>query len=260
MPYSKINNLNIFYYENNREGIPLLFIHGWLGRSSEWVYQFSYFNSKNHIIILDLPGFGRSDKPKIKYSIKFFTETIIDFLNLAGFNEVHLIGHSLGGLIAQNIAFLYPDMVRKLILISTPYADSRTNKEKFLLFFLKIFFRLAYKKVLEEIIKRIIDPKADRIDFQRLFKYALKLPKSTVLSSFKNMNNRNNPKTVLNKISQPTLIIHGNKDKIVTNSMINTLHDALPISQLSVIEDGAHRVMYQNHEKINKVIEGFINT
>lgn len=260
MPYSKISDLNIFYYENNRDGIPLLFIHGWLGRSREWVYQFSYFNPRNHIIILDLPGFGRSDKPKTKYSIKFFTETIIDFLNSTGFNEVYIIGHSLGGLIAQNIAYLYPDMVRKLILISTPYAGSLTNKEKLLLFFLKIFFKLAYKKVLKEIIKRIIDPKTERIDFQRLIKYALKLPKSTVLSSFKNMNNRNNPKTMLNKISQPTLIIHGNNDKIVTNSMINNLHDALPVSQLIVIEDGQHRLMFQNHEKINKVIEDFINS
>jgi pimeloyl-ACP methyl ester carboxylesterase len=154
LPFIKINQLNIYYLENKRRGTPLLFIHGWLGSSLEWIYQFSYFNSSHHIIILDLPGYGKSDKPNTKYSIDFFTKIIVDFLKLLGYSETILIGHSLGGLIAQSITIQNPELVKKLILISTS-AISQKKKKKFLLFCVNLIFKLTYTNFLKSTVKRI---------------------------------------------------------------------------------------------------------
>ena len=130
MPYININQNNIYYLDNKLAGTPLVFIHGWLGSSLEWIYQYSYFNLSYHTVFIDLPGYGRSDKPKVDYSIKFFTKQLLDFLRTLGYTDIILIGHSLGGLIAENISLNEPEMVKKLVLISTTPPNSKYIKKK----------------------------------------------------------------------------------------------------------------------------------
>ena len=258
MPYININQLNIFYFENKIRSTPLLFIHGWLGSSLEWIYQFNYFNSREHIIILDLPGFGKSDKPNTKYSIEFFTKLILDFLNLLGYNEAILIGHSLGGLIAQNITIQNPKLVKILILISTT-AISQPTKNKFLLFWVNTIFKLVYANFLKNTIKRINSTKDENREFKRQYKNALKIPKSVVLNTFSNMTSKFNSNEKISEISQPTLIIYGTEDKIISKSMIINLGNLIPNSEIILIENSPHRVMVENHVRVNKIIDDFIN-
>lgn len=258
MPYININQLSIFYFENKIRGTPLLFIHGWLGSSLEWIYQLDYFNLREHIIILDLPGFGKSDKPNTKYSIEFFTKLILDFLNLLGYNEAILIGHSLGGLIAQNITIQNPKLVKKLILISTT-AISQPIKNKFLLFWVNTIFKLVYLNFLKNIIKRINSTKDENRAFKRQYKNALKIPKSVVLSTFNNMTSKFNLNEKISEISQPTLIIYGTEDKIISKSMIINLGNLIPNSEIILIENSPHRVMVENHVRVNKIIDDFFN-
>ncbi|MFX0032746.1 MAG: alpha/beta fold hydrolase [Candidatus Hodarchaeota archaeon] len=259
MPYVNVNNLKIFYSENNIEGIPILFIHGWLGSSHEWIHQVCYFNSKQHIIILDLPGFGKSGKPKTKYSIDFFSTQIIEFLNIFGYKKVILVGHSLGGVIALNIAIKNLNLVKKLILINTSASFSQSNKDKFILFWVNLIFKLSYKKFLKSIIKRILSAPNENKEFKKLYFSAIKIPKSIVLNTFKNMTR----KFHLNKegvgISQPTLIIYGSEDKIILKSMFNNLDALIPNSEKIIFENGMHRVMVNLFMKVNKIIENFLN-
>lgn len=258
MPFITINQLNIFYYENKIADTPLVFIHGWIGSSKEWIHQLCYFNFKEHITILDLPGFGKSDKPKAKYSIEFFAKQILNFLKLLGCNEAILIGHSLGGMIALNITIHNPKLVKKLILISTSAAISQSLRDKFKLFWVNLIFKLVYKKFLKNIIKQILSPKFKNRELKKLYTNALKIPKSIVLRAFKNMTSKFNIHNQLSQIFQPTLIIHGNEDKIISHSMINELGNLIPNSEIFSIENGSHRVMVNNHEEVNKIIDEFI--
>lgn len=257
MPFINLNQLRIFYFENKIRGTPLLFIHGWLGSSLEWIYQLYYFNSRKHIIILDLPGYGKSDKINTKYSIEFFTKIVVDFLNLLGYNEAILIGHSLGGLIAQNITIQYPKLVKQLVLISTTAISEPTNN-KFLLFWVNVIFKLAYINFLRSTIKRINSTEDENRVFKRLYKNALTIPKSVVLSTFNNMTFKFKLNENLSEIFQPTLIIYGTEDKIISKTMIITLGNLIPNSEINLIEKGPHRVMVENYERVNKLIDDFI--
>ncbi|MFX0048384.1 MAG: alpha/beta fold hydrolase [Candidatus Hermodarchaeota archaeon] len=257
MPFININQIKVFYFDNELKGTPLLFIHGWLGSSIEWIYQFNYFSSKKHIIILDLPGYGKSDKPNTNYSIEFFTSVILDFLNLLGYSEAIIIGHSLGGLIAQNIAIENPKLVKKLILISTN-AISQLNKNKFLLFWVYIFFKVLYVNFLKNTIKRINSKRDENREFKRLYTNAIKIPKSVVLNTFSNMTFKFRINEKLSEILQPTLIIYGTDDRIISKSMIITLDNLIPNSKISLIEKSPHRVMVDNFEMVNQLIDDFI--
>ncbi|MFW9973379.1 MAG: alpha/beta fold hydrolase, partial [Candidatus Odinarchaeota archaeon] len=246
-------------YDNKLEGTPLLFIHGWLGSSIEWSYQIFHFSLKSHIILIDLPGFGKSDKPNTDYSIEFFTKQIVDFIHHLGYVEVYLIGHSLGGLIAQNIALTNANLVKKLILINSATALSPSINEKFIIFWINILFKLFYRNFLKKMIKQIISAPNENREFKKLFKNALKLPKALVLSSFKNMTTKFTLQKELSRICQTTLIIYGTDDKIVSKSMVETLNNLIPLSKLKIIKNGSHRVMYDNYGKVNDAIEEFIN-
>ena len=258
MSYINVNELRIFYYDNKREGIPLIFIHGWLGSSLEWSYQLFHFNSNNHIILLDLPGFGKSDKPIINYSVDFFTKQIIDFLDLLGYNEVILIGHSLGGLITLNITINHPDLVKKLVLISTPASISHSFKERVILFCINLIFKFRYVQFLKSIIKKILGTEIENHEFRKLYTKSREIPKSIALNAFKNMTLKFELKKRLESIFQPTLIIYGKEDSIVSNSKIRELNSKITDSKLIPITNGSHRLMINNHEKINTLVEEFI--
>ncbi|MFX1275394.1 MAG: alpha/beta fold hydrolase [Promethearchaeota archaeon] len=259
MPFITINQLEIFYIENNISGTPLLFIHGWLGSSPEWIHQFNYFKSKAHIIILDLPGFGKSNKPKTRYSIEFFTKHILDFIKLRGYQEVILIGHSLGGMIAQNITIQKPTLVKKLILISTAATFSQSIKKKITLFWVNIIFKLTYKSFLKNSIKQILSIKSENREFKKLYNNTLKIPKSVVLSTFKNMTSKFNLNKKLSRIFHPTLLIYGKEDRIISRSSIKNLGNLIPNSEVYIIENSPHRVMVENYIEVNKIIDDFIN-
>lgn len=258
MPHINVNELRIFYYDNNREGIPLLFIHGWLGSSVEWSYQLYHFNSSNHIILLDLPGFGKSDKPIINYSVDFFTKQIIEFLNLLGYNEVILIGHSLGGLITLNITINRPDLVKKLVLISTPASISHSFKERVILFCINLIFKFRYVQFLKSIIRKILGTEIENHEFRKLYTKSREIPKSITLNTFKNMTLKFALKKRLESILQPTLIIYGTEDSIISNSKIRELNKKVTNSKVIPIMNGSHRLMSNNHRRINSLIEEFI--
>ncbi|MFX1241368.1 MAG: alpha/beta fold hydrolase [Promethearchaeota archaeon] len=258
MPLININHLKIFYYDNKLEGIPLVFIHGWLGSSLEWKYQLYHFNLKNHIILLDLPGFGKSDKPREDYTIEFYTKQIIDLLKLLKYNKVILIGHSLGGLIAQDIVLKKPKIVKKLILISSTSGKPQSILERIMIFWINILFKMFYRALLKKIIGKIISPEEEFREFKKLYKNALKLPKAVVLKTFKNMTYTYKLKEGLCAISQPTILIYGSEDRIVSKAAINELNDYIPKTELFIIDKGSHRTMYDNSVKVNGLIEKFI--
>lgn len=123
MPIAKINDINM-YYEAHGEGEPLILISGNGAESSQWKDMIPTFTEKYKVITPDNRGAGRSDKPDMEYSIEMMADDIIDLMDVLEIKEAHILGASMGGMIAQNIAFLYPDRVKSLILVVTTMKDS----------------------------------------------------------------------------------------------------------------------------------------
>ena len=123
MPMVKINDINM-YYESYGEGKPLLLISGNGGESSQWKDMIPTFSKEYQVIALDNRGAGRTDKPDMEYSVEMMADDVIDLMDTLGIEKAHVLGASMGGMIAQNIAFLYPDRVKSLILVVTTMKDS----------------------------------------------------------------------------------------------------------------------------------------
>jgi pimeloyl-ACP methyl ester carboxylesterase len=119
LPIVKVNGIKV-YYEIHGEGFPLVMIQGYSSNSRVWESELIQGLSKKYqVIIFDNRGTGRSEKPDIEYSIKMMADDVIGLINVIGLPKVHILGLSMGGLIAQELALNYPSKIKSLILCST---------------------------------------------------------------------------------------------------------------------------------------------
>ncbi|MCJ7772464.1 MAG: alpha/beta hydrolase, partial [Desulfobacterales bacterium] len=124
MPKIKANGIEL-YYEIHGQGEPLVMIMG-LRRNAEWWYaQIPTLSKHFKVIVFDNRGAGRSDKPKIDYSIRLFADDTAQLMDVLNIKSAHVIGISMGGYIAQELAINYPDRIKNLILGCTSCGGER---------------------------------------------------------------------------------------------------------------------------------------
>ena len=107
------------YVDDLGKGFPFVFVHGYLGSSEMWCFQKNYFSKYYRVIVPALPGFGESYKAKSLNSINDMANKIIEILNQKKIDKFNLIGHSMGGMIVQEITKIVGERVNKLICFAT---------------------------------------------------------------------------------------------------------------------------------------------
>jgi len=114
----KKSNLNIFCFDSGSTGSHgIVMLHGLGDEADTWRHVFVPLSEKHHVVALDLPGFGRSDKPNKDYTPKFFMNTIVELIEQLEMKSVILMGNSLGGLLSHALAVNYPERITGLILV-----------------------------------------------------------------------------------------------------------------------------------------------
>jgi pimeloyl-ACP methyl ester carboxylesterase len=110
--------LSLYYFEAGQHNDQiLLMIHGLGDEADTWRHVFLPLSGRFHTIALDLPGFGRSDKPDVDYTPDFLIKSIIGLMNQLNITSTILIGSSLGGILAHQLALTYPERIKGLVLV-----------------------------------------------------------------------------------------------------------------------------------------------
>ncbi len=250
-----INGLKI-NYKIAGQNSPILILHGWGGSSDSWVEVGKILaKEKFKVIIPDLPGFGKSETPPRPWSITDYAKWTIDFVSSQNLKEISLLGHSFGGRIAIKLTTQYSEMIKKLILCSA--AGIKLEPE----FETKIIFWLA------KIGNAIFAPKPlKRLkDFARNFFYIFLRHKDYVKADG---TMRETIKKVLEedllpdlpKIKAKTLIIWGEKDKIVPIKYAYIFKEKIKDSKLEVIPKVGHAPNLEVSVKLAQVIINFLKT
>lgn len=99
--------------------IPLVFVHGFMGGSRQWADQCKALGQEYEVIALDLPGYGDNAHLQAPDSIKGFAAWTLDDLSNRGIKQFHLLGHSMGGMIVQEMVAQAPERVDRLVLYGT---------------------------------------------------------------------------------------------------------------------------------------------
>ncbi len=118
-PFTVILHGHALSYVDSGTGPAVLFIHGILGSQRQWGRLIDRLDDTDRVIVPDLFGHGDSDKPLGDYSLGAHAGTLRDLLDHLGIDRVTLVGHSLGGGIAMQFFYLFPERVDRLVLVAS---------------------------------------------------------------------------------------------------------------------------------------------
>ena len=245
------------YIGDEGKGFPLVLVHGFLGSSIMWEPQIDFFKDHFRVITPDLPGFGKSNKAKLHNNIQSISNFLLDCLEEKKINKFHLLGHSMGGMIVQEMAKRYGNKISKLICYSTgPRGEMPGRFET-----VDETRKNLKKKGLEIIAKNIAKTWFVEEDNAKYFNICVQAGKQasmeavdSSLIAFKNWN----VVDALKNIKNETLIIWGDKDKSYNFEQIQTLEKNILNSKLVIFKNCAHNVHLEKVEQFNKIIFDFI--
>lgn len=121
MPTIVPSGVEIYYERHGETGEPLVLVHGFTGDITDWRHQIAEFSPSHRVLVLDNRGHGRSASPDDAdaYAVVRMAEDVEAVAGHVGFERFHLLGHSMGGAIAQEIALRVPEKLLSLILEDT---------------------------------------------------------------------------------------------------------------------------------------------
>jgi pimeloyl-ACP methyl ester carboxylesterase len=257
--YTIIDKLRIRYQDSTTAGAKnLVFLHGLGGSIESWAGNTGKLSNKYRTIALDLPGFGLSDKPKRKYTIRFFSSFVLHAIRELGIEfPITIIGSSLGGQIAANIATISPHKVDKLILISpagfTPRSFSSSYGLRKYVGIVNTASRAEIKRALSETTPAAVIDKDVQLVQERM---AMQGAKNAFISSLKYSTSAR--RINFNRIESPTLVIWGREDRIIPVRFILPFL-AMKNCRLYVLENCGHRPHAERPILINRIIKSFID-
>ena len=246
------------YVEDIGKGFPFVFVHGYLGSSEMWKFQKKFFSKHYRVIIPALPGFGESHNVKSLDSINKMARQIIDLLDQKNIDKFNLIGHSMGGMIVQEITKLIGNRVNKLICFATGsigeipgrFETIDETREKLKKDGIEVSFSRVPKKWFV---------KGDKDKNYYLCKNAVKdvslETADNALLAMKNWRGKEDLKNIKNE----TLIIWGDKDTSYNFDQVDTLKKNIKNSRLEIFKDCAHNVHLEQSDQFNNLVQKFIS-
>lgn len=121
MPHARVNDIDIYFERHGDDGEPLVFIHGYTGDITDWRHQIAEFAPTHRVLVIDNRGHGKSAAPADRdaYSVDVMSLDAEAVIREVGFERYHLVGHSMGGAISQEIALRSPGRLISLTLHDT---------------------------------------------------------------------------------------------------------------------------------------------
>jgi len=274
-PKVKVNDIQI-YYEVKGEGFPLVMIQGLSYSLDGWDLRLIEGLSKMFkLVLFDNRGAGRTGVSDREYTMKLFADDTAGLMNALGIYKAHILGLSMGGMIAQELVLNYPEKVAKLVLCSTGSqwcfsqeasrilsAMTELSQEELTRMILSLKFASDFpsdfvrKKpgVVILFTSDFVKEHPDLVDL--LILQAAKHPISKEgwirqLNAIRGFNTHGR----LQKIKVPTLILHGRKDVEIPPENGSILAEAIPNAKLVYLEKSAHSLAEEMREVISLITD-----
>ena len=259
-------NSQQIYYETHGEGEPLILIMGIGGDSTMWApYQVPAFSTKYQVIVLDNRDAGRSSKATSSYTIADMADDVAGLLDGLGIERAHILGISIGGMIAQEFALQHPDRLNKMILTGTGGATGRAkfdpimawnfvkqNDAEGLAFAAQQFIWLFSTEFLRnhQAVDKTLALFAGNPNSFSPEAYARQADaylKHDALDRLKN-------------VKAPTLVISGEQDRLAPPWVARELADAIPDAEFNLVEGGgaSHALILERPDDFNKIVMSFL--
>ena len=257
-----ISGLKLSYrYLKNKNKKTIVFLHGYNGNSKSWAYQFKFFKHNYSLISFDFPGFGKSDDMKDPDMFKV-SDLIIRALENLKIREYYIIGHSMGGMLAQILSINKNASIIKMVLSCTHKGYSMKYKKP---------LREPYNKRLHERhklsdveygklrISKMLPGLQDKEIFDFLCLISREISSEAIVCGGSSMQILDTT-DVLPKIKIPCLILTGSEDIVVSKEKSLFLYNSIKNALHTEIKGVGHAPYCENALEFNEKINSFLLT
>jgi 3-oxoadipate enol-lactonase len=274
MSIATIGSLDM-YYEEHGAGEPLLLIMGLAADSTAWMFQVPEFAKTYRTIVFDNRGVGRSSKPAGPYTIHEMADDAASLLDVLHVRRAHVVGVSMGGMIAQELALRHPERVHGLVLACTypePDADIERNRRFSVqqlggsvsaegevqidlkavnpMDFLQHLLPMVFN---QEFITNEL-PKLLQV-FSGALQYGFSM--EAILGQVEAVMSHKATDRLAH-ITAPTLVITGDADLLIPPANSDIIARAIPGAKLVKIPGGSHGFNFETPEVFNRAVLEFL--
>lgn len=245
-----------------RDGEPLLMIHGLGADTRGWIFQRRALGSRFRLILVDNRGVGRSDRPEGPYDIEVMAADAVAALDHAGYGSAHVMGASMGGIIAQALAVRHPERVRSLTLACTACQHFGWRRE-----LLADWASQAETYGMREFVSRnlrwMLGPRSVRragAALAVLAPMAFNVPVASFVAQIHAILGMDDSlRSELATIAVPTLVLVGSQDVLTTQGDGEEIAELIPGAALAVVRGGAHLFMVEMAREFNRTVTNFLD-
>jgi 2-hydroxy-6-oxonona-2,4-dienedioate hydrolase len=270
--YIKVNNENIRYWDEGDSDSILVLVHGFAANVEYWEKNIWVLAKKRRVIAVDLIGFGKSDKPKINYTLELFVDFLKSFLKELNIDKLDLMGHSMGGGVSTYFASKYPDKVNKLFLISSVGFDKYIPMA-FRVLGLPIWGKLIFQPTrytVGQAVRRFMYVKDSISEEFAENLYQLNKTKAAKYSLLKILTNYVSLKGISNKIlklmkervaklTMPVYVVWGKQDELLSVRGAAKAKELIPQAKVYLFDKCGHMPQLEYPAKFNELICSFLS-
>ena len=266
MAKANVNGVTIDYDVCGR-GEPLVLIQGLGGPRSGWIFQTRAFKRYYRVITFDNRGVGKSDKPSEHYTVRTMADDTVALMDYLGVDKAHILGASLGGMVAQEMAINYPDRVKKLILACTAAGMGNASGSAVENVGHGSALREAgitdprsvdMGRVMSEVIALSFNKRLTKIFFVPLSKTYLRFREVQAISGQMEAAMAHSTLDRLHQIKAPTLVIVGTGDRLVPSQSSELLANMIPDTRLVKLNGGSHAFFMEMRGRFNREVLDFL--
>ncbi len=254
------------------EGPPVIFIHGLSGCWQNWLENLPHFARDRRVIAVDLPGFGHSEMPAEEISISGYAYAIDELMTELGIDSAQIVGNSMGGFIGAELAIAHPARVERLVLVaaaglSIEYVRTertrglRHRAENIAFFYLGWIasrsHQVALRARLRHALLLLVAAHPARLPGPLAAQQVLGSGKPGFNDALEAMC-RYPLRDRLERIACPTLIIWGDKDRLVPVKDAAVFERLIPDSRTVIYEDTGHVTMMERPARFNADVRAFL--
>ncbi|MGI0073612.1 MAG: alpha/beta fold hydrolase [Nitrosotalea sp.] len=254
----RVNGNNIRYLEEGNEKKILVLLHGLGGMAERWIPVFPFLSKKYKLIVPDIIGYGKSDKPQVDYTLDFFTKFALDFLDALSLRKIFMVGTSLGGQIVAECAATQNQLIKKIVMVapagimkkSTPVLDAYTTAA---LYPTHDSVKTAYqmmmgknKEVREESIQNFISSMSQPNAKMAFMSTLIGLRDAPLITE------------KLQLIKIPALLIWGDEDKMIPFEYSKKFASAIKDCKFVTMKGHGHTPYDENPSEFSKIVLDFL--
>jgi pimeloyl-ACP methyl ester carboxylesterase len=246
----------LFYEEAEGDEPPILLVHGWCCDHTYFAPQFEHFAEQGHrVVALDLRGHGKSEKPEQSYTMQLFADDLVWTCRQIGLEKPTLIGHSMGGIVAFDLAARYPDVPSAVVMLDAAVVLPSASRAA-IPSFLRQLRSPDYREVMRQYVaSSLFIPTDDQERKERVLQEMSSTPQHVVVSAFEGLGDYD-PTEAGEGLAVPGLYVAA--DELQPRSDMGRFHEMFPQILYGKTVGSGHFCQLEVPDQVNAMIERFL--